>query len=52
MSYENDKQECACGGECDCNDVTEAAVQEEQTVMVEEAETSQHSCGCGGCGCH
>ena len=47
MSCENDKQACSCGGECDCNEVKEV-IQEEQPVMIEDAESSQISCGCGG----
>ena len=53
MSYEHDQetQVCGCGSDCDCHNVTEDVVQEEQPMQVEEVET-MHSCGCDGCGCN
>ena len=53
MSYEKeqDAQTCGCGKECDCHNVSDdVMVQEEQPKQVEEVETAQ-GCGCGGCGC-
>lgn len=52
MSYEHiqEKQDCGCGGDCDCHSSTEELVQEEHTMQVEEEQTAK-SCGCG-CGCH
>ena len=50
MSREHEQHDCGCGPDCECHDVTENVVREEEPVQIEEVKVAQ-PCGCG-CGCH